>query len=174
MTEQLPFHFSLSCTGEGNGNLLQCPCLENPRDRGAWWASVYGIAQSQTRLKRPLETKPSSIAPQPVESQEAPTNSTVSLSSQRHKKILCDPMDCSLPGSSVHGISQARILEQVAISFSRGSSRPRDRTRFSCIGRWTLYHGATGVACMLSYGEKIRQVTRKSHFYNNSNNINCG
>ena len=52
MTEQLPFHFSLSCIGEGNGNLLQCPCLENPRDRGAWWASVYGIAQSQTRLKQ--------------------------------------------------------------------------------------------------------------------------
>ena len=37
--------------GEGNGNLLQCPCLENPRDRGAWWAAVYGAAQSQTRLK---------------------------------------------------------------------------------------------------------------------------
>ena len=51
-TEQLHFHFSLSCTGEGNGNPLQCPCLENPRDRGAWWAAVYGVAQSQTRLKR--------------------------------------------------------------------------------------------------------------------------
>ena len=46
---------------------------------------------------------------------------------------LCDPMDCSLPGSSVHGILQARILEQVAISFSRGSSWPRDRTQVSCI-----------------------------------------
>ena len=46
---------------------------------------------------------------------------------------LCDPMDCSLPGSSVHGIFQARILEWVAISFSRGSSRPRDRTRVFCI-----------------------------------------
>ena len=52
MTEQLPFHFSLSCIGEGNGNPLQCSCLENPRDRGAWWASVYGVAQSQTQLKR--------------------------------------------------------------------------------------------------------------------------
>ena len=51
-TEQLHFHFSLSCTGEGNGNPLQCSCLENPRDRGALWAAVYGVAQSRTRLKR--------------------------------------------------------------------------------------------------------------------------
>ena len=50
-TERLHFHFSLSCIGEGNGNPLQCSCLENPRDEGAWWAAVYGVAQSQTRLK---------------------------------------------------------------------------------------------------------------------------
>ena len=48
MTEGLHFHFSLSCTGEGNGNPLQCSCLENPRDGGAWWAAVYGVAQSPT------------------------------------------------------------------------------------------------------------------------------
>ena len=52
MTERLPFRFSLSCIGEGNGNPLQCSCLENPRDGGAWWASVYGVAQSRTRLKQ--------------------------------------------------------------------------------------------------------------------------
>ena len=51
MTERLHFYFSLSCIGEGNGNPLQCSCLENPRDRGAWWAAVYGVAQSRTRLK---------------------------------------------------------------------------------------------------------------------------
>ena len=51
-TEQLHFHFSLSCIGEGNGNPLQCSCLENPRDGEAWWAAVYGVAQSPTRLKR--------------------------------------------------------------------------------------------------------------------------
>ena len=51
MTERLHFHFSLSCIGEGNGNPLQCSCLENPKDRGAWWASVYGVAQSWTWLK---------------------------------------------------------------------------------------------------------------------------
>ena len=50
-TENLHFHFSLSCIGEGNGNPLQCSWLENPRDRGAWWAAVYGVAQSQTQLK---------------------------------------------------------------------------------------------------------------------------
>ena len=52
MTERLHFHFSLSCIGEGNGNPLQCSCLENPRDGGAWWAAVSGVAQSQTQLKR--------------------------------------------------------------------------------------------------------------------------
>ena len=51
-TERLHFHFSLSCIGEGNGNPLQCSCLENPRDGGAWWAAVYGVAQSWTRLKQ--------------------------------------------------------------------------------------------------------------------------
>ena len=51
-TEHLHFHFSLSCIGEENGNPLQYSCLENPRDGGAWWAAVYGVAQSRTRLKR--------------------------------------------------------------------------------------------------------------------------
>ena len=52
MTERLHFIFSLSCIGEGNGNPLQCSCLENPRDGGAWWAAVCGVAQSPTRLKQ--------------------------------------------------------------------------------------------------------------------------
>ena len=50
MTEQLHFYFLLSCIGEGNGNPLQCSCLENPRDGGAWWAAICGVTQSQTRL----------------------------------------------------------------------------------------------------------------------------
>ena len=50
--ERLHFHFSLSCIGGGNGNPLQCSCLENPRDRGSWWAAISGVAQSWTRLKR--------------------------------------------------------------------------------------------------------------------------
>ena len=60
-TEWLHFHFLLSCIGEGNGNPLQCSCLEKPRDGGAWWAAVYGAAQSRTRLKR-LSSSSSSSA----------------------------------------------------------------------------------------------------------------
>ena len=65
---------------------------------------------------------------------------------------LCDTMDCSPRGSSVHGILQARILEWAAMPFSRGSSRPRDRTHVSyvsCIGRWVLYTSTTWEACFI-------------------------
>ena len=60
-TEWLHFHFSLSCIGEGNGNPLQCSCLENPRDGGAWWAAIYGVAQSRTLLKQ-LSSSSSSMS----------------------------------------------------------------------------------------------------------------
>ena len=59
-TEQLHFHFSLSCVGEGNGTPFHCSCLENPRDGGTWWAALHGVAQSRTRLKR-LSSSSSSI-----------------------------------------------------------------------------------------------------------------
>ena len=52
MTERLHFDFSLSCIGEGNGNPLQCSCLESPRDGGAWWAAISGVTQSRARLER--------------------------------------------------------------------------------------------------------------------------
>ena len=61
-TERLHFQFSLSCIGEGNGNPLQCSCLENPRDGGAWWAAVYGVTQSRTRLKQLSSSSSSSSA----------------------------------------------------------------------------------------------------------------
>ena len=51
-TERLHFHFSRSCIGEGNGNPLQCSCLENPRHGGAWWAAISGVAQSRTEVTR--------------------------------------------------------------------------------------------------------------------------
>ena len=61
---RLPFHFSLSCTGGGNGSPLQRSCLENPRDGGAWWAAVHGVAQSRTRLRRLSDSSSSfSISP---------------------------------------------------------------------------------------------------------------
>ena len=59
-TEQLHFHFSLSCIGEGNGNPLQCSCLENLRDGGALWAAIYGVTRSRIRLKRPSSSSSSS------------------------------------------------------------------------------------------------------------------
>ena len=59
-TERLHFYFSLSCTGEGNDNPLQCSCLENPRDSRAWWAAVYGVTQSWTQLMRPSSSSSSS------------------------------------------------------------------------------------------------------------------
>ena len=82
---------------------------------------------------------------------------------------LCDPMDCCLLGSSVHGLSQTRILEWVAISFSGGSSQPRDWTGFSCIGRWfflPLSH--QGSPYVLQIGPPLfsnRQQTRKQSLY---------
>ena len=63
MTEWLHFPFWLSCIGEGNGDPLQCSCLENPRDGGAWWAAVYAVAQSRTRLKRLSSSSSSSSKP---------------------------------------------------------------------------------------------------------------
>ena len=82
-TERLHFDFSLAYIGEGNGNPIQCSCLENPRDGEAWWAAVYGVAQSRTRLKR---------------------LSSSSSSSSQSRPILCNPMDCSPPDFSEHGI----------------------------------------------------------------------
>ena len=157
MTEWLHFHFSLSCIGEGNGNPLQCYCLENPRDGGAWWAAVHGAAQSQTQLK-----------------QLSSSSSKESLVCTLHWKFpefrkhcgcvhtqlcltFCDSLDCRPPDSSLHGILQARILEWVAISSSRGSSQPRDWTcisRVSCIGKWILYHFAPGDGSIIAEWKK--------------------
>ena len=147
MTERLHFCFSLSCIGEGNGNPLQCSCLENPRDEGAWWAAVYGVAQSRTRLKRLSGSICVHMLPPSFPSPSSQTTElgslccvaashwlcvlhmVVSIEVKSLSRVrLCNPMDCSLPGSSVHGIFQARVLEWDAISFSRASSQPRDWT----------------------------------------------
>ena len=106
-------------------------------DREAWHAAVHGVAKSQTWLSYwsdwKMKGKESEIA------QLCPT--------------LCDPVDCRPSGSSVHGISQARILEWVAISFSRGSSWPMDRTRVSCIaGRHFNLWATRKMDCVLCCG----------------------
>ena len=126
-TEPLPFHFSLSCVGEGNGNPLQCSCLENPRDGEAWWAAVYGVAQSWTRLKR-LSThayRPGYGLPWYMFLWQL--KRLLGEAVCVHAKLLqscltlCNPVDCSPPSSSVHGILQARMLEWVAMPFSRSN-----------------------------------------------------
>ena len=236
-TERLHFHFSLSCIGEGNGNSLQCSCLENPRDGGAWWAAVYGVAQSRTWLKRLSSSSSSSYhnkhcwkvcwarhcsrhytcifhlilpttrrklrhraatpVPQKVITLGTPLWTSChkrSLQSKNKPNIrflqrwtlswfisgalalqprwpdprlgrvlrapvagrclcvvlvaqscltFCDPMDCSPPGSCIHGISQERILELIVISFPRGSSLTwRLNSQLSCLlhHRQILYY----------------------------------
>ena len=66
-TEWFPFHFSLSCIGEGNGNPLQCSCLENPRNGGAWWTSICGVTQSWTQLKQLNSSSSSSTSQHYIE-----------------------------------------------------------------------------------------------------------
>ena len=141
-TERLHFHFSLSCIGEGNGNPLQCSCLENPRDKGAWWAPVYGVTQSRTQLKRLSSSSSSSVTPcgfyfyflikkiievkliyhvlvSGVQQSESVIQIDICFCCSVAKSCLtlCDPMDCSPPGSSVRGIFQARVLEWGVIAF---------------------------------------------------------
>ena len=112
--------------GEGNGNPLRHSCLENPRDGRAWWAATYGVAQSRTRLKW-LSSSSSKLYELFIY--------FVGVCAQLLQSCLtlCDPMNCNPPGLSVHGISQAKFLEWVAISSSRASSWPRDWTQVSCV-----------------------------------------
>ena len=103
----------MSHFGEGNGNPLQCSCLENPMDRGAWRATDHGVA----RVGQDLVPKP------------PPPHQSESLSCAW---LSANLTDCSPQGSSVHRILQAWIQGRFAISFSKASSWPRDRTRVSC------------------------------------------
>ena len=145
MTKRLHFHFSFSCIVEGNGNPLQCSCLENTRDGGARWASISGVAQSQTQLKR-LSSSSSSMSIESVMPSnhlvlccplllppsifpslektlmlgktEGEVAAAAAAKSLQSCPTLCDPIDGSPPGFPVPGILQARTLEWVAISFS--------------------------------------------------------
>ena len=118
--------------------------------RGAWWATVHGVTKSRTQ--QCLSTTAAAAAAKSLQS--CPT--------------LCDPIDGSLPGSPIPGILQARTLEWVAISLSRGSSWPKDWTQVSWVsynGRQILYHCTTWEALMyvLIYHFlplKIRQLYR--------------
>ena len=104
-TEWLHFPFSLSCTGEGNGNPLQCSCLENPRDGRAWWTAVYGVAQGRTRLKRLSSSNSSRV------------NSVVIVSpamfkpwnhKMRPMSLFEEPQSSPIPTESVRGKGRIR------------------------------------------------------------------
>jgi len=112
MTERLHFHFSLSCIGEGNGNPLQCSCLENPRDRGVWWAAIYGVAQSWTQLKR-LSNSSSTVH-------------RASLVAQMVKESACNAGDpVSIPGSGRSPEGNGNPLQYSCLenSMDRGAKR---------------------------------------------------
>ena len=106
-TEQLHFHFSLSCIGEGNGNPLQYSCLKNPRDGGAWWADDYGVTQSWTRLKW-LSISSSSCCIRVLTCILLFTSHKDLLISVQFSSVtqscptLCNPMNHSTPGLPVH------------------------------------------------------------------------
>ena len=105
MSEQLHFHFSLSSIGEGNGNPLQCSCLENPRDGGAWWAAISGGAQSRTRLKR-LSSSSNSSSIDTVQACELSLVNwlflPVTLKWSQYNNETYSVLD-SKDGSSIHG-----------------------------------------------------------------------
>ena len=123
-TERLHFHFSLSCTREGNGNPLQCCCLENPRDGEAWWAAVYGVAQSRTWLKQ--------------------LSSSSMLSRFRCIWLFMTPWTVFLQAPP--GCSWASLGKNIRVgchALLQGYSRSRDWTGISdvsCTGRRVLYH----------------------------------
>ena len=136
-------------------------CLKNFTDRGAWQATVHGVAKSQTQLSNrahqthSIYVLPGTIAksfiyiisfnPQGnmLRFSLLPSLCEMHVQSLQSCPTLCDPMDRSPPGSSVHRILQARILEWVAMPSSKGSSQPRNWTRISmspAFSRWGLYH----------------------------------
>ena len=98
MTERLHFDFSFSCIGEGNGNPLQCSCLENPRDRGAWWAAVSGVAQSRIRLKQRSSSSSSSSTSKLGVGHNRATS--LSLFTFMHWRRKWQPTPVFLPGES--------------------------------------------------------------------------
>ena len=128
--------------GEGNGNPLQYSSLGNTTDRRSWWATVHGVSRVGNDLATKQQQK--QICVKDFFKMKCKISSKISFNRwiftiyfvcvQLLSCVwLCSPMDCSLPGSSVHEIFPARRLEWVAISCSRESSQPRDRTQVSCI-----------------------------------------
>ena len=133
-TEQLHFHFSLSCIGEENGTPLQCSCLENPRDGGAWWAAVYGIAQSWTGLKRKQQQQ-SFLAALGLHYYVQAFSSC----SEWGLLFLLHGMGCSLWWLLLLQSTGSRHMGLV-VPRHMGSFQTRDQTHVLCIGRQILNH----------------------------------
>ena len=134
---------------------ISLPCLLETLEEGCWdpknSSNVWNLRVLSSCLRKGRRGNPTE---RPCAYERAVSETTLVLNEVANSVYLggkvksevaqsCDPMDCSLPGSSVHGIFQARILERVAISFSRGSSRPRDQTQVSCMMLYRLsYQGS--------------------------------
>jgi len=142
-TERLHFHFSLSCIGEGNGTPLQHSCLENPRDGGAWWAAVHGVAQSRTRLKRLSSSSSRHSNPICADSLITLTGGPLSLSSSPLIKLLFIPILDFLPElSSWSGCRALDVSGQKSVSplhFWSSAGSPPSRV-------WILKAGRLGEA----------------------------
>ena len=127
----LGYHFLLQCMKvKSESEVAQlCPTLSDPMDCSLPGSSVHGIFQARVLEWGAIAFSSKHLYPSPIHDNVLKKSSEVVQSCS----TLCDPMDCSLPGSSVHGIFQARVLEWVAVSFSRWSFQPMDRTRVSII-----------------------------------------
>ena len=122
-TERLHFHFSLSCIGEGSGNPLQCSCLENPRDGGAWWAAIYGVTQSRTRLKQ-LSSSSSSSSRKVPKGREKQRQSWAMDRNSR---------DGGVWWAAIYGVAQSRTqLKRLSSSSSSSPVLKADLTLVEC------------------------------------------
>ena len=143
--------------GEGNGNPLWYSYLGNPMDRGAWWVKAQGSQESDMTAHACSSERSSKKVQFQIQLRIFWINRITFFNFWEKLdyvyvylpllfswvQLFCDPMDRSPPNISDHGISQARNTEWVVISFSRGSSRPRDQIHVSCIATQILYHWAT-------------------------------
>ena len=141
LPNQLPINFPYHCQMQGHSSSCSNQNLE--------------LSSPLLCLSHPIFDLSANLPSVPLNHVQIPIWSSLCVWVTQSWPTLCDPMDCSPPGFSVHEIFQTKILEWVSISFSRGSSQPRDRTRVSSTGRWILYHWAPRKA--LYVGSTLRR-----------------
>ena len=137
-TERLHFHFPLSCIGEGNGNPLQCSCLENPRDGGAWWAAVYGVAQSRTRLKRFSGSSSSIPTPKPskLTVKDEKYNSTRTRRTGRYRQQMRDVRTIAKCRKHNHGTKRGTTQQSKYRGYRQGrKTKDSDKLHRETLGR---------------------------------------